>query len=908
MRVGSRDPLAVRALAGCYGVALAAYPRAFRDRFAADLLDTFRSAARDVHRRRGLLGLGRLAIQALADLVTQSAAERLPSNSLNRPGGSSRRLDPGEDHHGLRNWIDTVVQDTGFAWRTLKRSPGLTLVIVSTLALGIGAVTTIFTAVNSIILRPLPYPNPDELVMVWEGAVDDPLQGSVSIRDVRDWQTMSDSFVSIAPYRGWRATLTEVDRPESLNGAFVGHEMLRTLGLRPMLGRDFLPADDVAGAAGTVLLGHSLWQRQFGASEDVLGQTITLNDTPWEVIGVLAADFRLPRRATVEILAAARIDIEEYSRGSRFLNAVGRLAPSTALDAANADLTRVSKLLEEEYPDSNLGTLAWAESLARAELGDTEQRLYLILGVVGLVLLIATVNVANLLVARASARRTEIAVRSALGAATGRLTRQMLTESFLLAALGGGAAIVLAQIGTQALLAVVPAGIPRLDEVGLNSAVLLFAAALTFITGAIFGTVPALHTVRGALGDALRASRGTGGRSGRGLRRGLVVVQVALALTLLIGSGLLLNSLARLVGTDPGFSADGVLASRIRLGARYTGEAVQERFFTELLDRLAAQPGVADVGAVFLSPFSGGNVSSSFSIVGAPEPEPDDEPGASMQAVSATYFSMLEIPIREGRSFEAGDTANSEPVAIISETTARRYWPGESPVGKMVRAHIAMDDQESDTERRIVGVVADSLHRRLDQAAQPFMYFPYRQFGTQSMYVLLRGRGDPMQLAPVLRTTVNEMDPDILVYRVTHMPDLISETVAEERFAAVLVGAFAFIALMLGCVGIYGVIAFSVAERTNEIGVRMALGAPSRSVRWLVLSETAVLAGLGVAIGLVASRALSSTLDGMLYEVSPTDVATFAGMSTLLLAMSFLASLVPTRRAVRIDPVRALRD
>ena len=901
-------PLSVRALVAAYRAGLCLYPRAFRARFRAELATTFRDAALAVVRRRGLLGLSLFALRTLLDLVTQGAAERFPASDLNRPGGT-RRLPLRPAHpHSLSSYMDALVQDVVFAWRMLRRSRALTATIILTLGLGIGAVTVIFTAVNGIILRPLPYPEADRLVAIFEGGRDDPLRGAVSFLNFRDWQAMSHSFEALGNLRGWRATLTGVEQAESLTGARVSHELLSVLGVRPAAGRTFRASDDKVGSGRVAMISYQLWQRQLAGRASAIGEHLALNDLSWEIIGVLPPGFTLPGFGEPQVLAPSGLDGREITRGSHFLNVVGRLARGVELEAANNDLARISSLLEQEYPDSNHDVLAWAQPLVNAELGDTPTRLLLLLGAVCLVLVIAVANVANLLLARCSARRDEIAVRIALGAGTRRLTRQLLTEAILLAGLGGLAGMALATLGTSALVALAPGDLPRLHDIGWDGRVVGFAALVTLISGVLFGTAPALHAVRSGAGAALRSSRGRLGRSGHGMQRGLVVGQIAIALTLLIGSGLLLNSLFRLITQNPGFASEGILTARIRLGNNYPGTEPQQRFFTEVLERLETAPGVAGAGAIFLSPFSGGNVSGSFTIVGAPEPEPGDEPSAAVQSVSSGFFELMRVPLLAGRTFDAGDGPNGEPVVVINETAARMFWPDADPIGRMVRAHVTLDDQEVNVERRIVGVVGDFRHRNLEQAPQPFLYMPFQQYATVSMYVYLRSSGKPEALAAPLRDVVKQLDPNVLVYRIATLEGMISDTVAEDRFAAVLIAAFALVAAILSCVGIYGVIAFSVAERTNEIGVRMALGATAARVRTMVLRETAVLAATGLGIGLLGSFWLSRLLQGLLHGVTPTDPATFGAMALLLLLMAFLAAAIPARRATRVDPAQALRD
>lgn len=768
-----RYPLGIRFAVRLYMVATHVFPPEFRRRFGDDLVATFHDDLRAI-RPAEPWRLLVVTARAVRDAIHQGAIERLEQSGLKRRTRTGGRVSlPPPAPPGLLTMLEDVVRDCRYALRTLARARLFTGVVVVTLALGIAAVTAVFTAVNAIVLRPLPYPDAEDLVMVWE---------------------------------------------------------------------------------------------------------------PFDV------------------------DPAAYSRGSRLIVTLGRLAPGVSLEQAQADMTRIASRLEADYPDTNRDVLARVVPLHDEILGGLDRQLYLLLGAVAFVFLITVVNVANLMIARGVSRQEEMALRSALGGGRSRIVCQLLAESLLLGIFGGAAAVLAAGAALELLVAAAPAGIPRLDEVSLDGTALAFAAAISLVAGLACGLLPALQVRSGSEGDALRSTRGHTGRRGRSARRVLVAVQVAVALVLLIGSGLLIHSLVRLLGEDPGFDAGGVVAARVRLGSRYDGTAPQGRFFADLLERLAARAELEQASAVFLTPFSGGSVGGSFEIVGRPAPAGEDGPSASLQIVSEGFFDMLRIPVRAGRELSADDGDSAEPVALINEAAARLYWPGENPLDTMLRIQVSLDDQEPDIPRRIVGIVADTRHRRLDETPQPFIYAPFRQRPTESMYVLLRtAAGSAGGGGRVLRAVLTEMDPDLAIDRISTLSDMIGSTVASDRFAATLLSVFAAIALLLGCVGVYGVVAYGVSARTGEFGVRIALGARGGDIGRLVLRDTLAVAAAGLGAGLVASLALTRFLEGMLHEVSVTDPAVFGLMSALLLGAALAAAAIPARRAARTDPLAALR-
>lgn len=899
------SPVAVRVAVGVYGIALHAFPREFRRRFGRDLVATFRDDARAALRRGGR-SLSATAARATFDALVQGLVERLEHAGLKRPAPSGGARPPSSPRSPSL-MLDALLQDLRFALRTLAASRTFTVVVVVTLAVGIGAVTAVFSAVNGIVLRPLPYPDPDRLVMIWQPGEDRPDQdGAVSPVDLEDWKRMSSSFISLGGMRSWRPTITDVEVPEGLAGYRMSPEALEALGIEPRLGRLLRP-DEHGPDTRLALVSHGFWQRKLGADPDVVGSSIVLDDEAWRILGVMPAGFRMPGSDSFDVIGSMRLDPAEYSRGSRFLRALARLAPGVGIDEAQADMTRIAAALASEYPDSNQGILARVVPLHEEVLGGVDRPLYLLLGAVAFVLLITVANVANLMLARGAARGHELAVRAALGAGSGRIVRQLLTEALLLAAAGGAAGVLLARLGVEGLIAAAPEGLPRTDAVAVDGTVLAVAACVSLVAGLGFGLFPALRARRPAVDAALRSSRGDSAGVGSHTRQALVAVQIAVALVLLIGSGLLINSLARLLAESPGFDPEGVMAVRVRLGGKYAGVDEQERFFDALLERLDSHPAVAEATVTFLAPFSGANIAGSFTRVGKPEPAEGEEPSAAVNFVAADLFDVLRVPIRSGRGFEPDDTRGSEPVAVINEAAARMFWPGEDPVGQELRLHVSVDAQEPDVPRRIVGIVADVKHRTLESAAPPMLFAPAAQRPTSSMFVLLRGREGFEGLAQALRQVLDDLDPNVPLSRVETLTEMIGATVARDRFAAWLLSCFAAAALLLGCVGVYGVVGYAVTERTGEFGVRIALGARSADIHRLVLRDTAIVAAIGLGAGVLGSLALGRFLDGMLHEVSAADPATFGAMTGLLLAATFLAAAVPARRAARVDPLTSLR-
>jgi putative ABC transport system permease protein len=805
--------------------------------------------------------------------------------------------------------MGTFLQDLRYGVRMLLKHPSFTVIAVLALALGIGANSAIFSVVNTVLLRPLPFAEPERLVRLGEGTRGErPERGVFSFPDYKDVQAQAQTLEAVAGYLGSGGVLATTDgaEPERVRGADVAADYFAVLGVQPELGRVFTRAEDQPNAT-VIVISHSLWQRRFGANPQIIGQQLKLGSSSLTVIGVMPAGFEFPFRAQHQDFWEPLNDRptpEREQRDARTLNVIARLKPGVTVEQARAELETISRRLEQQYPAANTSTAIAPVSLHDDLTGDVRPALFILLGAVGLVLLIACANVANLLLARATARQKEIAIRTALGASRLRIVRQLLIESLLLALTGGGLGLLLAMWGVDLLVAASPADIPRVQQVGLDARVLAFTMALSALTGIIFGLVPALHASKPDLNDALKeGSRG----STESLRRNrvrsfLVVAEVALSLMLLIGAGLLLKSFMRLLQTDAGFDAGHVLTLDIPLSRqRYDTPAKQADFFRRLIERTQTLPGVETAGVVNILPLSELDESISFQIAGRPPAPPGAVPEGNYTIVSAGYFEALKLRLRAGRLFNAQDNAQAPPVALVSEALVRRYFTGENPVGQRLQ----LDGE--DKPREIVGVVGDVRRAALETEAQPEYYLPYEQAAERRMNLVVRTSGDPAALTATVRGAVKELDKDQLIWQTRTLDELRSASVASRRFNMMLLGLFAVVALLLAVLGIYGVMAYSVTRRTHEIGIRIALGAQARDVLKLIIGQGMTLAVIGVALGLLGALAVTRTMASLLYGVSATDPAIFAGLALLLAFVALVACYVPARRATKVDPMVALR-
>jgi predicted permease len=804
----------------------------------------------------------------------------------------------------------TLLQDMSYGLRTLVKSRGFAAVTIFTLALGIGANTAIFSVVYAV-LRPLPYRDADRLMVVNATNVKRGLpQVGVSYPDYVDWQSQSRSFEQMAAMRNGNFNLTGTGEPERLAGMFVTAGLFPMLGVQPQLGRTFVAEEDTPGHGNSVIISHRLWQSRFGADPGVLNRAVTLEGENFNVVGVMRPDFQFPPgdEATRDVWLPLSLYPESQlkNRMRHFLTVVGRLRDGATQEQAQAEMSAIAARLEQEYPETNSGYGVRLISFYEDTVGNVRASLYILLGAVGLVLLIACANVANLLLARAAAREREIAVRTALGASRGRLVRQLLTESILLSLLGGVLGLLIAYAGTRFLIANTPPGsIPRLEEVGMDWRVLLFSFLISVLTGLIFGTVPSLQAAKVDLNTSLKEGGrgGTDGVRGRGFRTALLISEVSLALLLLIGAGLLINSFMRLRQVEVGFKPDNLLTASVALSEVKYEEAAQQRaFFQQLLQRLEALPGVEAAGAASDVPFLGRDSYENVFIEGRPVQSSADAPQAGGQVVSPHYFSAMGVPVRRGRVLSDDDVAGRPMALVINETMAKRFWPGEDALGKHVSAA-----GPNGPWMTVVGVVGDVRYRGLNTEPRPEMYVSYQQLAVDSMTLVLRTKTDPATLGTALRNEVWALDKDQPVTAIKTMQQAVAESITRERFNMQLLTIFAGVALVLASVGIYGVMSYYVVQRTHEIGILLALGAEPLYVLKLIVRQGMWRALLGILIGLAGAFILTRVAESLLFGVSPTDPVTFFGVSFLLAFVALLACYIPARRAARVDPLTALR-
>ncbi len=804
----------------------------------------------------------------------------------------------------------TLLQDLKYGCRALAKNPAFTVVAVLALALGVGANTAIFSVVNATLLNPLPFPEEGQLLRLGAGARGGvaPERGSFSYPDYKDVQRQAQTLAHVSAFLNSGTMLTgEGLEAERVYGADVSPEYFAVLGVGPELGRVFTAEEDHADA-GVVVISHGLWQRRFGGRRDIVGQHLGMSSASATIIGVMPEGFEYPFRADGQDFWEPLNDRpmpDREARDNHSYRVIARMKPGVTMEQANAELDTISRRLEQQYPDTNATVLVGAASMHEEMTRDVRPALLILLGAVGLVLLIACANVANLLLARAAGRQKEIAIRTALGASRWRVVRQLLAESLLLALAGGACGLLLALWGTDLLVAAGPADIPRVSQAGLDSRVLAFTLLVSVLTGVVFGLVPALQASRTDLTGGLKeGSRGAteGPRRSR-LRSALVVAEVAISLVLLIGAGLLIRSFVRLMQTDPGFDPARVVALDIPLTRqRYDTEEKQAAFFARLAERVRGIPNVEAVGLADKLPLGNTIDILSFNIEGRPPFPPGAQAQAHYTVVGPGYFETLKIPLRSGRMFTERDDARAPYVMLISEGLARKYFAGENPVGR----RLITDEDVQPFE--IVGVVGDARRRSLSTEAEPEFYVPLQQAGQRRMNLVVRaGAGDTLALTTSLRGAVAELDKDQLVWQTRTLDQLVSASVAGRRFNMTLLGLFAAVAMLLAALGLYGVMAYTVTRRTHEIGVRMALGARGSDVLRMVVGQGMKLAGAGVLLGLAAAFALTRVLASLLYGVSTTDPLTYAGLAALLAAVAFLASYLPARRATKVDPMEALR-
>ena len=796
-------------------------------------------------------------------------------------------------------WLTELRHDLRYAVRGLRSSPGFTAVALLTLAMGIGASTTIFSVANAVLLRPFPYHEPERIVRLYE---TNPSTDTyrVSEPNYLDWRQRVRSMSQLAAFTERIASLLGDGDPEQLNALAVTPSFFSLLGVRPALGRVFGDEEAKPGAeARVVLLSYAFWQTRFGSDPGVVGRTLNLSGVSSEVIGVMPPEFVFPGAPVVWQPFAPS---PTSQRNDHRIAVLGRLAPNVTLATALDEMRSVAGELSRQYPESNGEWGANVTSLEEWLIGDElRTRVQALLVAVGLLLLMGCVNVANLLLARATARQREMSVRAALGAGRGRIVRQLLTESLVLSAIGTALGIALTTLAVPILRDVGEAAIPRLDELTIDWRVVSFGIVASLVTGLLFGIAPALQASRADLNDVLRS----GGRiaaAGR-LRSILIVTSVAMALVLLVGAGLVGRSFERLMRVDYGFRAEGVFTASVGLpNERYPERAQRAAFYAEAVRRLAATPGVRAVGFTTVAPFSGGNTSITFSAVGRQPTSADEFLSANWRSVSPGFFPAIGVQLKKGRLFTETDGLQAPRVIVISETMARRIWPGVDPLDKQITL------SGNPTPWTVVGIVSDIRDQLLQEEPEPMMYLSFQQVPWSGMFLLVRAMGDPMALAPAVRREIHAIDPLLPVANEQPLSRFVSEIAAAPRFTALIFGLFASAALVLAVAGVYGLVAYGVTQRTREIGVRLALGASSSSIVGGVVRHGVGLAGFGIAIGLWVAYALSRFMQGILYEVAATDAVTYLAVAALLVTCAAAASMLPARWAARLDPVRALRD
>jgi putative ABC transport system permease protein len=799
--------------------------------------------------------------------------------------------------------MTTLLQDLRYAFRMLLKNPGFAGVAIIALALGIGANTAIFSVVNTVLLQSLPYEAPDRLMVVKEDKLPQFSEFSISPGNFLDWQKQATSFEKLAAVSGSAYNLVYGDaEPERLRGARMSAGLFEMLGVNPIQGRTFTDEEDQPGHENVALISAGLWKRRFGSDPNIIGQSLTLSASNYTVIGIMPGTFAFPDRETEVWTPIAFTARQAQQHGSHYLFVIGRLKPAVTVQQADSELKTIAARLAEQYPDSNAGWSTHILPMHEFQVRDIKSGLVFLIVAVVLVLLIACANVANLLLARSTARQKEMAIRSALGASRMRVIRQLLTESVLLALVGGIVGLLLAFWGMQSLVALAPDDLPRVKEVTLDGRVLGFTLLVTLMTGIIFGLVPALQSSNPHLSETLKeGGRGTTGGHHR-VRSSLVVVEVALALVLLICSGLLIRSFVTLRQVNPGFNSADALAVSIALpGRKYTNPDQYSSFYKQLIERTSALPGVMAVGATQALPIQG-DFLVGFKIQGRPPEPPGQDKSTNYYAVTPDYFKAMGIPLLRGRLFTEQDNKTAPSVAVINETMVRSYFPDEDPLGK----GISLSQGEGNV-REIVGVVGDVKQYGLAQPSTFQTYEPFLQMPFSGMTVVMRTAADPVSFSGAIRSEVLSLDKEQPVSRIRTLEEIVAGSVQQQHFLMTLLGVFAVAALILAAVGLYGVMSYAVTQRTHEIGIRMALGANRRRVLRLVVGHGMMLALIGVGIGLAGAFAFTRVMANLLFSIGPTDPLTFAGISVLLSGVALVACLVPAHRATRVDPMVALR-
>ncbi|MEW6127980.1 MAG: ABC transporter permease [Acidobacteriota bacterium] len=811
--------------------------------------------------------------------------------------------------------MDNLIQDLRYAFRALLKKPFFAVIAIMTLSLGIGANTAIFSVVNGVLLRPLPFPEPERLMMVYNTSGKED-QGSATYPDFNDWRERNQSFTQLAAYSTRDFTITGVGEPFRLRGAMVTHELLPLLGVSPEQGRFFSAEEDKPGARA-VILSHRVWQEYFGSEGRLPEKPINLNGQNYNVIGVMPAGFVFPIQTepvielwtTTATMQEGRAPLTAQ-RGNHALEVIGRLKAGVTPEQAQAEMSLIVSDIAQQFPDTNSEFGVRVAALHQDLIRDFSLALWLLFGAVACVLLIACANVANLLLARATTRQKEVAIRTALGASRWRIIRQLITESLLLSVSGGMLGMLIAMWGTDLVLSLVPKGLPRAASIGFDASVLIFTTLISVVTGLLFGIAPALQISKTSLTQSLKE----GGRSASGgaqhnrIRSVFVVAEVAIALTLLVTAGLLINSFFRLQNLKPGFETTNLLSFRLGLpDTRYPQEQHLTNFYNQLASRIEGIAGVKDVAYITALPFSGQGAGVGFSIEGEPgEPNRPFPYETDLRTVSSGYFHAMGIQLLSGRDFDERDTSTSNQVVIINETLANKFFPNQNPIGKRINPSFATDDRGI-LMREIIGVVSDIKHRTLNEEPRAEVYIAYPQNPRPTMFYVVRTTNDPTATVAAIRSEVQSLDKDLPMYNIKTLDQYISASVSQPRFNMLLLCIFASAALLLTIVGLYGVMSYAVTQRTHEIGVRMALGAQTGDVIRLIVKHGLKLTFIGIAIGLAGALALGRITESLLFGVTASDPVTFIVVSLILTGVALVACLVPARRATKVDPMIALR-
>ena len=804
--------------------------------------------------------------------------------------------------------------DIKYGLRNLIKYPGFTIIAVVTLGLAIGANSSIFSVINALILTPPRIADPDRVVSLWETPIGSRKEGFISYLDLSDWQIRNQSFDEIAGYKPNGFVLLTNDNAERVEGLRVTANFLPLLKVTPILGRNFVRDEERAGSQKVALVSYEFWQTRYGGDANILNRKQTLNGEDFQIIGVLPqhSTFPLASKDVQVVTTVAGESGNLTERGAHVLRAVGRLQPNASIEGAQSDISRIAANLAQEYPRSNTGTTAYVVSAHEQLVGrDVRRALWILLGAVVFVLLIACTNTANLLLVRATTRRKEIAIRAALGASRWRIARSLFVESVLLSLIAGGAGVLLAVWGLKAIKYYAEDQLPRISEVRIDVPVLLFTLGTSVLTGLIFSLVPTLKASHTDVNEMLKSSSKSlsSGRNVNLWRNSLVISEVALSLILLVGAGLMIKSFALLANVPPGFDPNNVLTGSISLiRAEYDNPEQCVLYVNQTLDRLKAIPGVEAASFVAPMPFSGGNVASDFRIVGRPEPSPGNEPTAGNRSVTSDYFVSMKIPLLKGRYFTNQDKRGQLGAAIINETLAKTYFAGEEPIGQVI-SNIGANQNEGDPKQwQIVGIVGDVHHSSLIKEAAPEIYLPYQQNSWSWGNFMVRTTVPPSTLSDLFRREITAVDKSIAVTNVNPLTEAISETITESRFYTFLFTLFGAIGLLLTVLGVYSLISYTVSQRTQEIGIRMALGASRHHVVRMILGQGIGLAIIGAVVGLSISFWLSKLIVKLLFEVAPTDLFTFGVATLVLLFSALLATYLPARRATKVDPIMALRS